>query len=198
MRIIYGEWYNELFDKGDFFVDWYERPEDELAVKTKTPEEIRINRRRAFRYVLIKRIRGNVALEGAKAETVTCAKKYDTEFRCSDDLLNEIYDIGKRTTSNCMQKYFEDGVKRDGLLWSGDARIEAKCNYALFGNTEIVKRSIKYFLRSMRYDGFMPTNAIIGGAIIHPNDINYMFDYVGGKVPKVRRGIITLAEKYTI
>lgn len=83
-----------------------------------------------------------------------------------------------------MQSYFEDGVKRDGLLWGGDARIEAKANYAIFGNTEIVKRSIKYFLRSMRYDGMLPADAVVGGAVIHPKEINYMFDYVGGKVPE--------------
>ena len=181
--VTYGEWYDELFKESDTAVDWYEMPKDEFCLDNKDLVEMCVGKRRAFRFVRVKLLSGQLEIKEVFVKSVSCKKKYDTQFICSDERINKIYDICKRTTALCMQHYFEDGVKRDGLLWSGDARIEILCNYAMFGNTDIVKRVIKFFIRSMRSDGFMPTNATIGGAIIHPQDIDYMFDYVGGGIP---------------
>ena len=179
-RINYAEWYDEIYKKSLEFVDWYETPCDKFNVDSESPVSVKVEKRRAFRYVLLTVEEGEVVIENVVLQAVGCKKNYNGYFRCSDSMLNSIYDISKRTTDLCMQKYFEDGIKRDGLLWSGDARIEILCNYAIFGNTDIVKNSVKYFIRSMREDGWIPPDAVIGGAEIHPSAIDYMFDFVGG------------------
>jgi hypothetical protein len=78
-----------------------------------------------------------------------------------------------------MQQYFEDGIKRDGLLWVGDARIQALCNYTLFGDLEIVKKSLKFFAMNQGKEGKIYANAINAGAHQHPENIAYMFDFIG-------------------
>ena len=37
-------------------------------------------------------------------------------FSCSDALLNDAWAISRRTLKLCMQGFYEDGVKRDGML----------------------------------------------------------------------------------
>ena len=137
--VTYGEWYDELFKESDTAVDWYEMPKDEFCLDNKDLVEMCVGKRRAFRFARVKLLSGQLEIKDVFVKSVSCKKKYDTQFICSDERINKIYDICKRTTALCMQHYFEDGVKRDGLLWSGDARIEILCNYAMFGKTDIVK-----------------------------------------------------------
>ena len=75
-----------------------------------------------------------------------------------------------------MQDYFEDGVKRDGLCWIGDSRIEFLCAYNMFGNRELIKKSIKYFCRSIDRKGRVNVNGTPGGAYIQPDKIEYLYD----------------------
>ena len=41
-------------------------------------------------------------------------------FRCSDELVNRIFDTAAYTVELCMQTYIWDGIKRDRLVWVGD------------------------------------------------------------------------------
>ncbi|OXM16565.1 family 78 glycoside hydrolase catalytic domain [Paenibacillus herberti] len=64
------------------------------------------------------------------------------EFRCSDSLLNEIWQISRRTTKLCMEDTFVDCPAYEQTFWVGDARNEALVNYYVFGATDIVKRCL--------------------------------------------------------
>lgn len=183
IRVDYGEKLNELYDRDESFLpDWYETPYEELQLNEEVFSFFSSKGRRACRYV---RVRANEAeLKDVVFICVNAKNDLDGYFRCSNEKLNDVYDICKRTTKLCMQDYFEDGIKRDGLLWIGDARVEMQCDYAVFGNEKIVQRSILYSIRAMREDGWISTNATIGGANQHPQMIEYMFDFIGGKKPE--------------
>ncbi len=181
IRVDYGEKLGEIYNRDDDYLpDWYETPYDEFVIDSPYSEFYSSKGRRACRYIRIK-VEGDITVKKIVFINVYSKNPYNGSFCCSDEKLNNIYDLCKRTTLLCMQDYFEDGIKRDGLLWIGDARIQMQCNYSLFGNVDLVKRSIMYFARSMREDGWIPTNATIGGAHKHPDKIEYMFDFVGGK-----------------
>lgn len=63
-------------------------------------------------------------------------------FRSSDSLLNEIWQISRRTTKLCMEDTFVDCPAYEQTFWVGDARNEALVNYYVFGATDIVKRCL--------------------------------------------------------
>jgi hypothetical protein len=42
-------------------------------------------------------------------------------FKCSDNLVNKIYDVAKYTFHLNTREFFIDGIKRDRWIWSGDA-----------------------------------------------------------------------------
>jgi len=61
---------------------------------------------------------------------------YKGEFRCSDDRLNEIWNVGAYTVHLNMQEYIWDGVKRDRLIWLGDMHPETSTISTVFGDDE--------------------------------------------------------------
>ncbi|THF84511.1 family 78 glycoside hydrolase catalytic domain [Cohnella fermenti] len=63
-------------------------------------------------------------------------------FRCSDPLLNDIWEISRHTTRLCMEDTFVDCPAYEQVFWVGDARNEALVNYYVFGATDIVKRCL--------------------------------------------------------
>ncbi len=184
LLVEYGEWLHELYGYSQAAMpDWYETPKDVFSVLSQRTHTFTSHGRRACRYIRIRALEGEVEIYNPAFDTICAHVEREGYFRCSDELLNRIFDISKRTTKLCMQAYFEDGVKRDGMLWIGDSRVEEDCDFAIFGNAEIVRRSILYFVRSMQEDGWLPSNATIGGAHSCPHRIEYMFDYVGGNLP---------------
>ncbi|MDE7068058.1 MAG: sugar hydrolase, partial [Schaedlerella arabinosiphila] len=67
--------------------------------------------------------------------------------------LQKIDRASLKTLQDCMQHVFEDGPKRDRRLWIGDLRLQAKANYATFGNYDLVKRCMYLFAGLTRDDG---------------------------------------------
>jgi hypothetical protein len=174
-RVRYGEYYEEIFsDPAVLAVEWFRTPSDKFAIDGAA--ECRSDGRRAFRYARVFGEGFKITDAWANEESYPFGPA--ATFRCSDERLNRVWEICERATQLCSQQYFEDGIKRDGLLWIGDARVQAQCVYALYGDTALARKSLYLFAASMRGDGRMPSNAILGGAHIHPEKINYMFDYV--------------------
>ena len=62
-------------------------------------------------------------------------------FRCSDEELNRIWEIGAYTMQLTSREFFIDGIKRDRWVWSGDASQSYLMNYYLFNDNEMVKRT---------------------------------------------------------
>ncbi len=67
---------------------------------------------------------------------------YLGSFKCSDDRLNRIWMTGAYTTHLNMQDYLWDGIKRDRLVWIGDMHPETTTVGTVFGNMDIVRRSL--------------------------------------------------------
>jgi hypothetical protein len=99
---------------------------------------------KAFRYVYIE------TEEGSRYDEVYMEYEYapfdvdkSGSFRCSDGLLNQIWEVGAYTMDLTTREFFMDGIKRDRWTWSGDAIQSYLMNYYLRFDTECVKRTIR-------------------------------------------------------
>jgi hypothetical protein len=63
-------------------------------------------------------------------------------FRCSDSLINRIYDVSKYTLALNTREFFIDGIKRDRWVWSGDAYQSYLMNYYLYFDSPTVERTM--------------------------------------------------------
>ena len=69
---------------------------------------------------------------------------YLGSFRCSDPGLDRIWETGAYTVHLNMQEYLWDGIKRDRLVWIGDMDVEVMTVGTVFGNHEVVRKSLDY------------------------------------------------------
>lgn len=74
------------------------------------------------------------------------------QFECSDPLLNRIWDAGARTLRLCMHDAYVDCPSREQRQWM-DACLDARINYAAFGDTALAARLIRQVAASQRPDG---------------------------------------------
>lgn len=70
--------------------------------------------------------------------------EYIGTFECNDTLLNRIFETAAYTTHLNMQRYLWDGIKRDRLVWAGDMNTEIATILAVFGENEVVPKSLDF------------------------------------------------------
>lgn len=183
VTVFYGESVEELYStKEQNSNDWYRMPTDVFE----TDGAARVyasSSRRGFRYFRILCTNGTVKLVSSRVSHTHYAIKEEKTFFSKEPLLNDIWNICKRTTLLCMQEFFEDGIKRDGILWLGDARMQALCAQTCFGDSELTRTSLLRIANSQRSNGILYANAIWSGAHGCPHNIDYMFRNV--KNPKL-------------
>jgi hypothetical protein len=68
--------------------------------------------------------------------------EYRGSFECSDPLLDRIWNTAAYTVHLNMQRYLWDGIKRDRLVWAGDMNTEIETILAVFGENEVVPKSL--------------------------------------------------------
>ncbi|MEO2202903.1 hypothetical protein ABGV42_04065 [Paenibacillus pabuli] len=95
---------------------------------------------RAFRYIFLPGVEDDSVIVQADRQFVDFGGVSD--FRSSDERLNEIWTIADRTFRACSDIFFLDGIKRDKWVWSGDAYQSYFINQYSFFNKEIVERTI--------------------------------------------------------
>ena len=99
---------------------------------------------KAFRYVYIEKEAGatydDVLMD---YEYAPYDPAHSGTFRCSDPLLNRIWQVSAYTLELTTREFFMDGIKRDRWTWSGDAIQSYLMNYYLRFDTECVKRTIR-------------------------------------------------------
>lgn len=83
-----------------------------------------------------------VALTQVRAVLQVRDLPYVGSFRCNDERLNRIWQVGAYTVHLNMQDYLWDGIKRDRLVWIGDMHPEVSTINAVFGFQEVVPRSL--------------------------------------------------------
>ncbi|MDR0541797.1 MAG: alpha-rhamnosidase [Dysgonamonadaceae bacterium] len=134
LNLYYGESKEEALDteRGET-LDRF-TPNNSEAQDFTTPES------RAFRYVYVEN-------EGLTYDSVSMLYeylplKYKGRFRCSDELLNRIWDVSAYTLHLTTREFFIDGIKRDRWVWSGDACQSYLMNYYLFFDSSSVTRTL--------------------------------------------------------
>lgn len=97
-----------------------------------------------FRFVRIDLLddQAELKLKEARAIFVYRDLPYLGSFNSSDSLLNKIWMTGAYTVHLNMQDYLWDGVKRDRLVWVGDMHPETSTIAAVFGQNNIVNKSL--------------------------------------------------------
>jgi len=74
------------------------------------------------------------------------------QFECSDPALNRIWQAGAKTLRLCMHDAYVDCPSREQRQWM-DAYVNARINYAAFGDTALVARLIRQIAESQRPEG---------------------------------------------
>lgn len=192
-HIYYGESREEALDK-----DFCETL-DKVIVKS-DDKEVCTCHSKAFRYVYVE-TEGNLTYN-----TVAMDYEYAPQnllksgtFRCNDDELNRIWEIGAYTMDLTTREFFVDGIKRDRWIWSGDAIQSYLMNYYLRFDNECVKRTIRqlrgkdpvtahintimdytfYWFKSI-YDYYLYTGDVEFVRELYPR-MKTMMDYVLGR-----------------
>jgi alpha-L-rhamnosidase len=110
-----------------------------------------------FRFVRIDLIEPGawVALKFVRAVFLYRDLPYLGSFRCSDDMLNRIWQTGAYTVHLNMQDFLWDGIKRDRLVWIGDMHPETMTIGTVFGNHSIVPQSLDLIRNETALPGWM-------------------------------------------
>jgi alpha-L-rhamnosidase len=97
-----------------------------------------------FRFVRIDAVDAQlpVLLSQVRAVLVMRDLPYLGSFKCDNERLNRIWDVGAYTVQLNMQEYLWDGIKRDRLVWLGDMHPEVATINAVFGFNDVVPRSL--------------------------------------------------------
>jgi hypothetical protein len=110
-------------------------------VTSKLENTYTLGNSKAFRYVYITKDKG------MELQDVSMLYEYKPEikrgsFRCNDEDVNKMWEVGGYTMQLTTREFFIDGIKRDRWVWSGDAIQSYLMNYYLFFDAETVKSSI--------------------------------------------------------
>lgn len=114
--------------------------------------------RRAFRYMklAVQATPRAITVQALKLVFVHYPFPQQGDFRCSDELLERIWETGKYTTLVNTQDHFEDCPHRERALWVADAVVMAKVVYHAFGDAAIVRKSLLQSARIQKEDGSLP------------------------------------------
>ncbi len=99
-----------------------------------------------FRFANIQLVDPNSKLELKEVSAIFTYRNipYLGSFSCNDERLNKIWMTGAYTVHLNMQDYLWDGIKRDRLVWIGDMHPEVMTINSVFGNNEIVPKSLDH------------------------------------------------------
>ncbi len=97
-----------------------------------------------FVYLQLEEPEAAVTLKGVLAVFVRRDIPMRGSFRCSDPLLEQIYETGAYTCHLCMQALLWDGVKRDRLVWIGDTHPEMLTIRTAFGYQPVLEESLDF------------------------------------------------------
>jgi len=162
-----------------------------------------------FRFALIELLEpeAELPLRAVRAVLRYRDLPYLGSFVSSDKRLNDIWTTGAYTVHLNMQNYLWDGVKRDRLVWVGDLHPEVMTIANVFGNYDVVKKSLDFARETSPLPGWMNGIAAYSmwWVIIHRDlclysgDIEYLkqqLDYMGRLVDCFADGLDGNKENY--
>ncbi len=110
-----------------------------------------------FRFVRIDMLDAGTQLDLRQVRAVFLYRdlEYKGAFQCSDERLNRIWETGAYTVHLCMQDYLWDGIKRDRLVWLGDMHPETMVASAVFGDVDVIPKSLDFVRDRTPLPGWM-------------------------------------------
>lgn len=114
---------------------------DRLLVRNNLKRDSTMPLSKAFRYVNVE-MDPSVNIDSISMLYEYADVKEKGDFKCSDDLINRIYDVSKYTLHLNTREFFIDGIKRDRWVWSGDAYQSYLMNYYLYFDNPTVERTL--------------------------------------------------------
>lgn len=110
-----------------------------------------------FRFVRIDLLDKNVELPLYSVEAAFKYRDipYIGSFESSNKRLNKIWKTGAYTVHLNMQEYLWDGIKRDRLVWVGDMHPEVMTINSVFGDNEVVYKSLDLSKQDTPLPGWM-------------------------------------------
>jgi alpha-L-rhamnosidase len=90
---------------------------------------------------------------------VHTAFEFEGSFTCSDERLNQIWEVGKNTQLNCSFDAFVDCPWREQAMWWGDSRVQAQVSAYAFGDSALLERGIRLIAQSQTPDGALHAHA---------------------------------------
>ncbi|MDO5572323.1 MAG: alpha-L-rhamnosidase C-terminal domain-containing protein [Bacteroidales bacterium] len=110
-----------------------------------------------FRFARIDLLEKDIELPlvGVRAKSVYRDISYFGSFNCDNERLNQIWKTGAYTVHLNMQEYLWDGIKRDRLVWLGDLHPEVMTVSTVFGNADVVNKSLDFAREDTPLPGWM-------------------------------------------
>ncbi len=96
-------------------------------------------------------------LKAVNAVYIHNARPQLGKFRCSDELINRIYDTAAYTVQLCAQDYIWDGIKRDRLVWIGDMYPEMRALLSVCADDGCIAKSLDFVKNETPLPGWMNT-----------------------------------------
>ncbi|MGI6567302.1 MAG: family 78 glycoside hydrolase catalytic domain [Firmicutes bacterium] len=107
--------------------------------------------RRGFRYaaLTIRNFREPVRIGEIRCLLNTYPVSKRASFRCSDYLLNEIWEMCRYTSRLCSEDTYVDCPAYEQAFWVGDARNEALIDYYVNGDYRLARRCLQLVAKSL-------------------------------------------------
>lgn len=154
LRIVFGESVSEALSQiGEKNATNDHSPRD-FTVDVKFLSHMELGRT-GYRFLKLEAVDGEISLSSVQGVSRFRDLKYIGSFQCSDERLNAIWKVGARTVHLNMQEYLWDGIKRDRLVWVGDMHPETSTISMVFGETDVVKKSLDFVRDNTPDKGFM-------------------------------------------
>jgi len=108
-------------------------------------------KRRAGRYLYLtlRQMIGPVKFRLVRMIQATYPVEHRGAFRCSDPLLDRMWEISAHTLQLCMEDTYTDCPLYEQTLWVGDARNESLYNTICFGADELTLRCLRLSAQSL-------------------------------------------------
>lgn len=160
-RLTFGEVPAELNTPFDPYPGGLSRAwlQDEVITVMRLPEQVKVERRLACRYVKIELLAESYydfTLSDFEFRTITSASGEPMELAATTPpMVRRINEVGLKTLAECMQTVYEDGPKRDQRLWIGDLYLEALANTYSYKNHSLTRRCLYLLAALADEEGFL-------------------------------------------
>ncbi|MDD3077610.1 MAG: alpha-L-rhamnosidase C-terminal domain-containing protein [Paludibacter sp.] len=110
-----------------------------------------------FRFVRIDLLDKNLQynLRNVSATSILRDVQEKGSFFSDNERINKIWETGAYTVKLNMQEYIWDGIKRDRLVWVGDMHPEVMTINSVFGENEVVYKSLDFARKDTPLPGWM-------------------------------------------